>query len=372
MKRKTTALLGLFALLLVGAAAPRSAAAQSDILLQLRSGSPAGDRMRVDSAGGLVAMGGLGYGIIPASGPGVRMMWHPFKAAFRAGGAGNAGQWNDANIGFYSWAGGNETVASSIFAFAMGDRTTASGQTATAFGTSTTASGSASFAQGFTTTAGGAYSIGMGYSSVADGDYSVALGYRASTNGRGGAFVWGGRTGTTGTDVVQAQADGEFRIRAPGGIRLRTSNAASTSLGASGNTGCDLPAGSGVFSCSSSRTLKDSFQPVNGEDVLARLRSMPVTTWKFTGEEQGIRHLGPVAEDFHQAFGLGDSETMIPVTDLAGVGVAAAQALERRTAELSAENAALSREVAELRARMAEMESRQAEMHRALESLLRK
>lgn len=300
------------------------------------------------------------------------MMWHPFKAAFRAGGAGNAGQWNDANIGFYSWAGGNEAIASSIFAFAMGDRTTASGQASTAFGTSTTASGNVAFAQGWTTTASGAYTVGMGYSSVADGDYSVALGYRASTNGRSGSFVWGGRTSTTGTDVVQAQADGEFRIRAPGGVRLRTSNAASAALGASGNTGCDLAAGSGAFTCSSSRTLKDSFELVNGEDLLARLRTMPVTTWKFTGEDTGIRHLGPVAEDFYAAFGLGGSETMIPITDLAGVAVGAAQALERRTVELSAKNAALTREVTALRARMAELERNQAEMQKLLNSLLRK
>ena len=40
------------------------ASAQSDILLRLRSGSPLGDRFRVDSAGGTVAMGSLGIGII--------------------------------------------------------------------------------------------------------------------------------------------------------------------------------------------------------------------------------------------------------------------------------------------------------------------
>ncbi|HEX6039906.1 MAG TPA: hypothetical protein VFZ20_17770, partial [Longimicrobium sp.] len=83
------------------------AAAQADILLQLRSGSPAGDRFRVDSAGGFVALGNLGIGIIPASGNGERLMWYPFKGAFRAGGIGSGGtMWDDANIGFYTWAGG--------------------------------------------------------------------------------------------------------------------------------------------------------------------------------------------------------------------------------------------------------------------------
>lgn len=62
MKNKT-ALLGLVSLAILTPAAP--VAAQAVILLQLRSGSPAGDRLRVDSAGGFVAMGNLGYGIIP-------------------------------------------------------------------------------------------------------------------------------------------------------------------------------------------------------------------------------------------------------------------------------------------------------------------
>ena len=60
--------LALAGILTVSMAVP--AAAQSDILLRLRSGSPLGDRFRVDSASGVVAIGDLGIGIIPASGAG--------------------------------------------------------------------------------------------------------------------------------------------------------------------------------------------------------------------------------------------------------------------------------------------------------------
>src|SRR5688500_6325301 len=89
-----------------------TASAQSDILLLLRSGSPLGDCYRVDSDGGVVAMGQLGIGIIPASGGtsgSTRMMWYPFKAAFRAGVPGDVGAWDDANVGFYTLAGGFNT-----------------------------------------------------------------------------------------------------------------------------------------------------------------------------------------------------------------------------------------------------------------------
>src|SRR5687768_2467104 len=103
----------LLAAVTVLAAAPL--AAQSDILLRLRSGSPLGDRFRVDSAGGVVAIGELGIGIIPASGSGERLMWYPFKAAFRAGGIGAGGtMWDDANLGFYTWAGGFNTTATGL------------------------------------------------------------------------------------------------------------------------------------------------------------------------------------------------------------------------------------------------------------------
>ena len=33
-------------------------------------------------------------------------MWHPAKVAFRAGYADAGGQFDEANIGYYSWAGG--------------------------------------------------------------------------------------------------------------------------------------------------------------------------------------------------------------------------------------------------------------------------
>src|SRR5688500_9536606 len=91
----------------MAAIAPSAAHAQSDILLRLRSGSPLGDRMRVDSSGGVVAIGNLGIGIIPATGRGERMMWYPYRAVFLAGGVFDT-QWDDGNLGFYGAARSEE------------------------------------------------------------------------------------------------------------------------------------------------------------------------------------------------------------------------------------------------------------------------
>jgi hypothetical protein len=356
---RTLVLASAAALALAAAAAP--AGAQSDILLQARSGSPAGDRLRVDSAGGLVALGQIGHGIIPATGTGVRMMWHPFKAAFRVGGV-DGTQWDDANTGFYSWAGGNNTIASAFGTFAFGDGTTVSGTDGAGFGSSNVVSGTAGFsagaanhctgfacvAIGFTNTASGQGSVAIGYRVTADADYAVALGHRASANGHTGVFMFGDESTT---DSIQSGANNEFAARAAGGYRFRT-NATLT-------TGCNLPAGSGVFSCSSSRTLKDHFVPVAGEDVLLRLRTVPVSFWSYTGEAGGVRHLGPFAEDFRTAFGLGVDDKSIGLLDIDGVNFAAVKALEQRTASQDERIRALEAQVAELRAMVQALAARQ-------------
>ena len=59
--------------------------------------------LQINTDAGMVARGILGYGSVPVSGSGVRLMWYPSKAAFRAGGVDGA-QWDDADIGQYSAA----------------------------------------------------------------------------------------------------------------------------------------------------------------------------------------------------------------------------------------------------------------------------
>jgi len=350
--------------MLAASATASNASAQSDILLRLRSGSPAGDRFRVDSAGGVVALGTLGIGIIPATGCGFRMMWYPFKASFRAGSPGScptpSTQWDDSNTGFYSWAGGNQTTASAFGTFAFGDQTTVSGTDAAGFGSSNTVSGTAGFsagasnrctgfgctAIGFTNTASGQGSVAIGYRVTANADYAVALGHRASAAAHSGVFMWGDESTT---DSIRAVANNEFAIRAAGGVRLRT-NATLT-------TGCNLPAGSGVFSCSSSRDLKENFRSLNGEDVLKKLRAVPVTKWNYIAEGPKVSHIGPMAQDWYKAFQVGTDNTSIGLLDANGVAIAGVQALDKRTEEMKAELKQKDAKIADLEARIARLEA---------------
>jgi hypothetical protein len=54
-----------------------------------------------------------------------------------------------------------------------------------------------------------------------------------------------------------------------------------------------------------------------------------------------MRHLGPMAQDFHAAFGLGDSDRTINMVDANGVLIVAVQALYRWVMQLEADVEAL-------------------------------
>jgi len=95
----------------------------------------------------------------------------------------------------------------------------------------------------------------------------------------------------------------------------------------------------------SSRDAKTDFAATNADDVLARVAALPIATWRYKDAAANDRHLGPVAQDFHAAFGLGHSDQQIAPTDLAGVALAAIQALNAQIAERDARIDALSRRI---------------------------
>lgn len=238
----------------------------------------------------------------------------------------------------------------------MGNQTTASGTASFAAGASTRATGFGSTAMGFTTNAGGQGALALGYRVTANADYAVALGQRASAAGHTGAFVFGDASTT---DSILATANNQLSVRASGGVRL-FSNATLT-------TGVTLNAGGSSWNVVSDRNRKENFLGVDGEELLARVRTVPVTTWNYIAEGREVRHMGPMAQDWHRAFGFNDDDRTINSGDFDGVNFAAVKALEARTTAGTAETAALRAEVASLRSANADLERRLAE----LEALVR-
>ena len=82
-------------------------------------------------------------------------------------------------------------------------------------------------------------------------------------------------------------------------------------------------------------------EPVNGQELLERLAALPISEWNYDFDDASIRHLGPMAQDFAAAFGLGNDDKTISLIDANGVVMVAIQALHRRVVALEAELAAL-------------------------------
>jgi hypothetical protein len=98
----------------------------------------------------------------------------------------------------------------------------------------------------------------------------------------------------------------------------------------------------------SDRNLKQGFASVDAQAVLARVAALPVKTWSYKAQPEQ-KHLGPVAQDFHAAFGLGADDVSIATVDESGVALAAIQGLNQK---LNAKDA----EIQELRARLEKLE----------------
>ncbi len=128
------------------------------------------------------------------------------------------------------------------------------------------------------------------------------------------------------------------------------------------NTGCHIPAGGGSWSCSSSRELKHNFAAVDAASVLNKVVAMPITTWRYK-TEAGALHIGPVAEDFRAAFGLGADDKSITTSDESGIALAAIQGLDRLVLREDAEmRRALQKKDAQIKVEQHELASQRAEI----------
>lgn len=112
----------------------------------------------------------------------------------------------------------------------------------------------------------------------------------------------------------------------------------------------------GTLTQGSSRDLKTGFVALDPRDVLARVSALPVSLWSYK-TESAVRHVGPMAEDFHQAFGLGADDKHIAPGDQAGVALLAVQGLSQVVQDKAQEIAALRRENAELAKRVEALEA---------------
>ena len=97
----------------------------------------------------------------------------------------------------------------------------------------------------------------------------------------------------------------------------------------------------GVWTNGSDRNSKQDFEQVDRREILERVAELPVTQWRYKGEPESVRHIGPMAQDFMTAFGLGASDRHIGTVDAEGVALVAIQGLYQLVQEKDAQIEAL-------------------------------
>ena len=217
-----------------------------------------------------------------------------------SGGDSNEGSDNYTTVG-----GGADNVASASRAtVAGGGSNTASGGGATVGGGEDN-SATADYA----TVPGGA-------GNTASAPYAFAAGKNATARNEG-SFIWCD-TSDGGLSSVNAN---EFAVSASGGTYFFSNENATT--------GVQLSPGSGSWSSASSRALKSDIEGVSGEAVLDRVTDLDISRWSYDSQD-GVRHMGPMAEEFHETFELGADEESISTVDADGVALGAIQGLAER------------------------------------------
>jgi len=236
----------------------------------------------------------------------------------------------DNNVGF----GANVTLTSTGYSFAMGSNVV------------NTAAGSLVFGPSATNSAVNSLVVGAG--STNTGTNSVVIGVNSDN------------TGTSATVIGSSQSNGvNFKYLSGHGAGYELfSNFTET-------TGVILASGSGTWTSVSDRNLKTNVTELDYTSLLNKIRLLDISRWSYIaqtvdGQEtdglspesiytEDIFHIGPMAQDFHSAFGLSIDNKHITALDVSGVALAGVKAVTE-------ENQALLEKVASLELMMLELQ----------------
>jgi hypothetical protein len=200
------------------------------------------------------------------------------------------------------------------------------------------------------TVSGGTYNHADGYGAAVPGGLgNIAAGYCGFAAGtraysrHGGSFVWSDSCSAL-AESVYTTGSNQWRVRARGGAWFY-SNLAKT-------TGAYLASGSNSWASACDSATKEDFREVDRQELLDKVAALRVRNYKMRDQDDGTRHIGPVAQDFAAAFGVGESDKSINMADADGVLLAAVQALYD---EVRARDEAQQLRIAQLEAELAQL-----------------
>ena len=168
-----------------------------------------------------------------------------------------------------------------------------------------------------------------------------------------------------GVNIIAGKLRAQNLIQANGGISLNNIDATGINGSISVNAnqfvvnGCVNANG---FNCPSDRNLKEKFTPIDKQDILERVVSLPISSWNFK-KDAGTRHIGPMAQDFYAAFNVGPDDKHITTVDESGVALAAIQGLNEKLKEKDFKIKALEKRLTDLEKLINSLTSKQAGIH---------
>jgi uncharacterized coiled-coil protein SlyX len=148
-----------------------------------------------------------------------------------------------------------------------------------------------------------------------------------------------------------------------------TGTAAEFIHGSGGNNRCSFDGASSGWNCTATAAMMDNRAPVDFDALLGRLAALPIAYFTTKGATVPAREIGPSAEDFRAAFGLGRDGRSIAEGNASGVALAAAEGLYRKIAADEAAIAAQRKEIAALEKELAAQRTAMARLATALAGL---
>jgi len=230
-------------------------------------------------------------------------------------------------VGYQTLYGNSGSYNTAVGMLALAATSSVSNSTAIGYcALYTNSSGTYNTAIGFNslfTNSSGSNNTANGYQALyaSTGTGNIGIGYQAGVNLTGGNNnIYIGNVGGT-AGGGSATESGTIRIGTAG---------THTGIALAGDVYCS------AINIISDRNAKERFTPVNARAVLDKVARLPITEWQYksqTATQSDIRHIGPMAQDFHEAFSVGHDAQHITTVDADGVALAAIQGLNEKLEE---------------------------------------
>jgi len=206
------------------------------------------------------------------------------------------------------------------------------------------------FQSGYSNTTG-IHNTSCGYQGIytlTTGSDNTSLGYTAGfnlTTGANNTFVGSGADcGTQGTVTNSTAIGNGASVTNSNNFVFGNGSVTKWGFGHTANSGnivdfvnttAKLTTG-GAWTNASDRKLKDRFEKLESKDILDKVNQLDIQRWHYIADGEPTTHIGPIAQDFHEAFGVGD-DTTISTIDPSGVALLAIQELSKKNDEKDAE-----------------------------------